>query len=181
MPYKREMSSFEKYREGGTTNSIRTLIEMVLVVRQFRNKLDERLRDIDQSCARMETLSAILNMRGPKSQSDVAKRLRVEGATVTRMVDILSNEGLVERTGHPTDRRVNLLSISPKGEAALEKIFDAYDDLRYHVLDGLSADDIDTLHRILGHMMAQLEKPVEQGIRIGLPDYDRRPLDLDPD
>lgn len=176
MPYDRDKSSFEKYREGGTTNSIRTLIKMVLVVRQFKNKLDERLRDIHQSSARMETLSAILNMPGPKSQSDVAKRLRVEGATVTRMVDILSKEGLVERSPHPTDRRVNLLSISDKGQAALRDIFEAYDTLRYHVLEGLSANDIDTLHRLLDHMLSQLEKPVESKLRIGVPDYDRSPI-----
>jgi MarR family transcriptional regulator for hemolysin len=175
MPHFRDESSFDKYRAGGTTNSIRTLIKMVLVVRQFRTQLDERLREIGQSVSRMETLSAILNMPGSKSQTDVARRLRVEGATVTRMVDILSKEGLVERTPHATDRRVKLLSISPKGEAVLERIFAEYDALRHHVLDGLGPDDLDTLGRLLDHMMVQLERPVEPRIRIGEPDYDRRP------
>jgi MarR family transcriptional regulator for hemolysin len=175
MPNSRDETSFDKYRAGGTTNSIRTLIKMVLVVRQFRAQLDERLRDIGQSVSRMETLSAILNMKGPKSQSDVARRLRVEGATVTRMVDILSKEELVERTPHATDRRVNLLSISAKGEAVLERIFAEYDALRHHVLDGLGAEDLEILGRLLDHMMLQLERPVEPRVRIGEPDYDRRP------
>lgn len=179
MPYPRDKSSFERYREGGTTHSIRTLIKMVLVVRQFRNLLDEKLREIGQSCSRMETLSAILNMRGPKSQTDVARRLRVEGATVTRMVDVLGKEGLVERTMDAKDRRVNLLSISPKGEIALEEIFEVYDAVRYHVLEGLSANDIDTLHRLMDHMLARLETPVAPAVRIELPDYDRRPMDPD--
>jgi DNA-binding MarR family transcriptional regulator len=124
----------------------------------------------------METLSAILNIRGSKSQSDIAKRLRVEAATVTRMVDILSQEGLVERTADPNDRRVNLLSISSKGEIELEKIFDVYDTLRFHVLEGLSAEDIETLHRLCDHLLARLALPVEDKIRIGLPAYER-PLD----
>jgi MarR family transcriptional regulator for hemolysin len=174
MPYKRDESGFETYRDGATTNSISVLVKMVLVVREFRHLLDEKLRTIDQSSARMETLSAILNIRGPKSQSDVAKRLRVEAATVTRMVDILSKEGLVERAADPNDRRVNLLSISPKGEMALEKIFDVYDALRFHMLEGLTAEDIETLHRICDHMMARLEQPIEDKIRIGLPAYERR-------
>ncbi|MBN9504882.1 MAG: MarR family transcriptional regulator [Altererythrobacter sp.] len=173
MPYEKEKSGFETYREGGTTNSISAFIKMVLVVRQFRHQLDEKLRTIRHSCARMETLSAILNIRGPKSQSDVAKRLRVEAATVTRMVDILSKEGLVERAADPNDRRVNLLSISPKGEIELEKIFAVYDALRFHVLEGLSAEDIETLHRIFDHMTARLEQPIESTIRIGLPVYER--------
>jgi MarR family transcriptional regulator for hemolysin len=175
MPFTRDKTAFQLYREGGSTHSIRMLIKMVLVVRQFRNQLDEKLREIGQSSSRMETLSAILNMPGPKSQSEVAKRLRVENATVTRMVDVLSKEGLVERTPHPSDRRVNLLSISPKGEAELEKIFSRYDDLRHHVLDGLSATDVDTMHRMLDHMMRQLEMPARGGLRIGTPEYDRAP------
>jgi MarR family transcriptional regulator for hemolysin len=176
MPYKRNKSGFETYREGLTTNSISALIKMVLVVRQFRHILDENLRAINHSCARMETLSAILNIRGSKSQSDIAKRLRVEAATVTRMVDILSQEGLVERTADPNDRRVNLLSISSKGEIELEKIFDVYDTLRFHVLEGLSAEDIETLHRLCDHLLARLALPAEDRIRIGLPAYER-PLD----
>lgn len=178
MPHKKNKSGFETYREGGTTNSISVLIKMVLIVRRFRHQLDENLRTINHSCSRMEALSAILNIHGPKSQSDIAKRLRVEAATITRMVDILSKEGLVERTADPNDRRVNLLSISPKGERELEKIFAVYDALRFHVLEGLSAEDIEALHRIFDHMTARLEQPLEDGIRIGLPAYER-PLAAD--
>jgi hypothetical protein len=70
---------------------------------------------------------------------------------------------------------VNLLSISAKGEAVLERIFAEYDALRHHVLDGLGAEDLEILGRLLDHMMLQLERPVEPRVRIGEPDYDRRP------
>ena len=174
MPFQRDKSSFETYREGGTTSSISALIKMVLIVRQFRNRLDGKLRTINQTCSRMETLSAILNIQGPKSQSDIAKRLRVEAATVTRMVDILSKEGLVERSPDPNDRRVNLLSISPKGEIVLEQIFEIYDELRHHMLEGLAPEDVDTMHRLFDHMTSRLEHPVENKLRIGRPSYERR-------
>lgn len=163
MPYRPSKNSFELYREGGTTREISLLIKLVLMVRRFRNQLDESLRQIDQSTARMETLSAILNMQGPKSQSDVAKRLRVEAATVTRMVDILSKEGLVERSPDPNDRRVNLLSISPKGEAALEQIFRIYDRMRNHLLQDLSGDDVDRMHAMVDLMTQRLDEPADAG------------------
>jgi MarR family transcriptional regulator, transcriptional regulator for hemolysin len=174
MPHFADKSSFETYRDGATTSSISALVKMVVIVRQFRNQLDERLRNIGQSTARMEMLSAILNIKGPKSQSDLAKRLRVEGATITRMIDILSNEGLVERSPDSKDRRVNLISISPKGEIVLERIFEIYDELRFHILDGLAPEDIDTLHRLFDHMIVRLEQPAESKVRIGLPRYERR-------
>jgi MarR family transcriptional regulator for hemolysin len=159
VPYRPSKSSFDTYREGGTTREISLLIKLVLMVRRFRNQLDENLRKIDQSTARMETLAAILNMPDPKSQTDVARRLRVEAATVTRMVDILGKEGLVERTPDPNDRRVNLLSISPKGEAVLEEIFRVYDRMRNHLLQDLSADDVERMHAMVDLMTGRLDEP----------------------
>ncbi|TIX50668.1 MarR family winged helix-turn-helix transcriptional regulator [Alteraurantiacibacter aquimixticola] len=150
--------NFEIYRRGGTTPDISLMIKMVLAVRSFRGLLDERLRKIGQSVSRMETLGAIMNMPDPKSQSDIAKRLRVEGATVTRMVDILSREGLVKRKPNPDDKRVKLLSITPEGEKALREIFTIYDQTRTSFLGNLSDEDMAEMHRLIDAMMATLER-----------------------
>lgn len=175
MPYRKSKTSFEVYREGGTLSSVRMLIKMVLVVRAFRNKMDEELRKMGQGSARMETLGAIMNMQGAKSQSDVAKRLRVESATITRMVDILSGEGLVVRTPDPADRRVNLLSVSPKGEEVLREIFVVYDAVREHILTDLPEEEYDRLHDIFDKMLKRLDEPLDRSVKIDdLPGYDRR-------
>ncbi len=155
-------STFEIYRAGETTIDIGLMVKLVLTVRGFRGQLDERLRRIGQSVSRMETLAAIMNMPGTKSQSDVARRLRVEGATVTRMIDILSREGLVERTPDPGDRRVNLLSITPAGEAALEEIFVVYDRLRGHVLAGVDESDRQEMHRMLDLILTAVDNPAPE-------------------
>lgn len=152
-------NSFSNYRDGGPEPDIALMIKLVAVVRGFRTKMDERLRRIGQSVSRMETLAAIMNLPDPKSQSDVARRLRVEGATVTRMIDILSKEGLVERHPHPDDRRINLVAITPAGETALEEIFGIYDGLRDHVLADLSGDDRAQMHRMLDGVIARIDNP----------------------
>ena len=175
MPYPKSSSSFEIYSAGKTTLEISTLIKMVLVVRGFRGKLDEALRKIDQSTARMETLAAILNMPGEKSQSEVAKRLRVEGATVTRMVDLLSKEGLVQRQPHPSDRRINLISITPEGEAELARIFRVYDRLRTHLLEDITPAELEQMQALTDKMLVRLDMPLSDDIEIeDLPPIDRR-------
>jgi MarR family transcriptional regulator for hemolysin len=166
VPYRKQKSSFEIYREGRTTASIRLLIKMVLVVREFRNKVDVELRKIGYSAAQMEALGAIMNMPDPKSQTDVAKRLRLENATITRMVDILSKEGLVKRMPDPNDRRVNLLSISPAGEEALRKIFGVYDKVRAHILKDVPEDEYDRLHDMFDDMLKRLDEPIDPDLRI---------------
>ena len=123
--------------------------------------MDERLRAIGQSTSRMEALGAIMNMKGPKSQRDVAKRLRVEGATITRIIDILGAEGLVARTVDPKDRRINLVEISPKGESVLKEIFAIYDEVRDDIVEGLSADEKRVLSSALDRMLARLDSSAD--------------------
>ncbi len=57
---------------------------------------------------------------------------------MTRMIDTLAGEGLVERHDAPHDRRVKHLTVTPKGEATLEEMFDTADRLRARLLAGLS-------------------------------------------
>ena len=48
------------------------------------------------------------------SQTEVATWLDIEPIALVRMIDKLSEEGLVERRAHPTDRRVRTLWLSPR-------------------------------------------------------------------
>ena len=161
----KEKTSFETYRDGGTTSTISLLIKMVLVVRKFRNQTDEKLRKINQSIARMEALGALMNMQGKQeyiTQNDLAQRLRVEGPTITRIVDILSGEGLVERKPHPHDRRSNVISITPKGEVVLKDIFEIYDSVRDSMFEDFSEPDLLILHGFMDQMLNRLEEDVNE-------------------
>lgn len=156
-PDGRTLTSFDVYREGGTTPSIRLSINLVLVARRWRALLDERLRPIGQSSARMEAMSAIMNAPDPNAQIDIAKRLRIEGPTMTRMVDTLSRDGLVARTQAPQDRRTNYVSITPRGLEVLEEIFELVDPLRDRLFKGFTEEQILTLTDQLALLLARLD------------------------
>src|SRR6187399_3421832 len=136
-------SNFATYREGGTTRDIRVTVNLVLVARRWRSLLDERLRAVGQSSARMEALAAIFNSPSLSAQVDIAKRLRIEGPTMTRMLDTLEADGLVERLPDPTDRRTKQLRLTPTGEKVLEEIFAIADDLRDRLLAGVAPEAMD--------------------------------------
>lgn len=155
-------SSFDIYRTGGTTRDIRLTVQLVIAARRWRSLLDERLRQIGQSAARMEALAAIINSPSLSAQVDIAKRLRIEGPTMTRMLDTLEADGLVERLPDPSDRRTKQLRLTPQGEAVLQDIFAVADELRDRLLDGLSDQTIDELNDKLGMLIARLDA--------GLPD-----------
>jgi len=150
-------SNFEIYRDGGTTPQIRLTINLVLVARKWRALTDEHLRLVGQSSARMEALAAIMNSPWPSSQIDIAKRLRIEGPTMTRMLDTLEADGLVERIADPSDRRSKHLRLTPAGEAVLEEVFGIVDGLRQRLITGLDAAQIDALNDVLVTLTGRLD------------------------
>ncbi len=152
-----EMSNFEVYRQGGSTQDIKLTVALVLVARRWRALIDERLRPTGQSSARMEALSAIMNSPDPSPQVVIANRLRIEGPTMTRMIDALSRDGLVERRTAPADRRTKYLSLTHEGEAALEQIFEVTDPMRERLLEGIAPEDLDRLHKVLKLMLSRLD------------------------
>ena len=150
-------SNFAIYREGGTTRDIRVTVNLVLVARRWRSLLDERLRLIGQSSARMEALAAIINSPSLSAQVDIAKRLRIEGPTMTRMLDTLDADGLVERLPDPADRRTKQLRLTAAGERALEDIFAIADELRERLLDGVEPERMDELNTFLVMLTTRLD------------------------
>ncbi|MEO6152350.1 MAG: MarR family transcriptional regulator [Croceibacterium sp.] len=131
---------------------------LVMAARRWRALLDERLRPSGQSSARMEALSAIANSPAPRSQIDIAKRLRIEGPTITRMIDSLAADGLVERQPAPTDRRTKHLTLTAAGEAALADIFATARPLRARFLREIDPAEADMITEVLSRMLARLDR-----------------------
>jgi MarR family transcriptional regulator for hemolysin len=150
-------SNFAIYRDGGTTPEIRLTINLVIVARKWRSLLDERLRLIGQSSARMEALAAIMNSPALSAQVNIAKRLRIEGPTMTRMLDTLEKDGLVERLSDPADRRSKQLRVTPEGESVLADIFAITDALRDRLLEGIPAERMDEMNAFLMMLTDRLE------------------------
>ena len=150
-------SSFEIYRSGGTTRDIRLTVNLVLVARRWRALMDERLRMIGQSSARMEALAAIFNSPSLSAQVDIARRLRIEGPTMTRMLDTLEKDGLVERLADPADRRTKQLRLTEAGEQALAAMFEIGDEMRDRLLDGMTPEKVEELNAMLCGLSARLD------------------------
>lgn len=161
------MSSFDTYKAGGTTPEIRLTVLLVLVARRWRSLLDEKLRPTGQSSARMEALSAIMNSPEHSAQVDIARRLRIEGPTLTRMLDTLEKDGLVERLPDPGDRRSKQLQLTGKGEAVLEEIFAVADVYRERLLAGVDGEALEAATGFLAGLLERLDA--------GLPGDERSP------
>jgi len=150
-------STFRLFCRGETPLRMQVTIGLVLAGRRYRALLDERLRSTGQSSARMETMAVILTAPEPRPQVDVAKRLRIEGPTLTRMLDALEKDRLVERLPDPSDRRTKQLRLTESGEETLEEIFAIADGLRTRLFEGFSEAEVDTINAFLTRLLERLD------------------------
>jgi len=90
--------------------------------RAWRQALDRRLKYLGVSQASWMTIAVAAKARAPLSQSELADRLGVEGATMVAMVDRLVKAGLVVREPSTTDRRVKRVVLTLAGNLLYDKV-----------------------------------------------------------
>jgi MarR family transcriptional regulator for hemolysin len=90
--------------------------------RSWRQAVDRRLKYLGVSQASWMTIAIAAKARSPLSQSELADKLGVEGATMVAMVDRLVKAGLVIREASTTDRRVKRIVLTPAGTKIYEKV-----------------------------------------------------------
>jgi DNA-binding MarR family transcriptional regulator len=86
--------------------------------------------------------------RQPMSMRKLAEALGIDPPNATVVVDDLESQGLVRRQTHPTDRRTKLVEPTRKGKEMARRA-DAILATPPPALSALSADDLETLRRIL--------------------------------
>lgn len=107
--------------------------------RSWRQAVDRRLKYLGVSQASWMTIAIAAKAESPLSQSELAERLGVEGATMVAMVDRLVKAGLVVRQASATDRRVKRVALTPAGLTIYEKVKTEADILRKQLLAKIDA------------------------------------------
>lgn len=67
------------------------------------------------------------------SQIDLARSLHRSAPSTTRLLDFLEHLQLVERTPHPSDRRINMIHLSDAGQTMLDDILEDARLLGFHL------------------------------------------------
>lgn len=90
--------------------------------RSWRQAVDRRLKYLGVSQASWMTIAMAAKAGSPLSQSELADKLAVEGATMVAMIDRLVKAGLIIREASTTDRRVKRVILTPAGIKIYEKV-----------------------------------------------------------
>ncbi|NLX36915.1 MAG: MarR family transcriptional regulator [Chloroflexi bacterium] len=100
------------------------------------------------------------------THSDLASRMRVQPATVSKMVQRMERSGFVERRRDPSDERVSRVYLTGRGRAVQGQVEDWFRDFQASYTTGLDEHDLAALRRLLMHIRDRLVEsymPAAQG------------------
>jgi DNA-binding MarR family transcriptional regulator len=90
--------------------------------------------------------------------AELASLYGLEASSITRLVDRLEKKRLIERTRSRSDRRKSILSLTPKGKAALQRAVKVAGPLAIATWKGVSEEERKTLATIITKVLANLKQ-----------------------
>jgi MarR family transcriptional regulator for hemolysin len=107
------------------------------VARMLRTYADHKMSQFGITRAQWTVLARLDRFEGLK-QSELAEMLDLQPITLTRLLDRLCANGLIERRPDPNDRRANRLYLTPAARPLLERLGDLGEELMGTALAGVS-------------------------------------------
>jgi MarR family transcriptional regulator for hemolysin len=114
------------------------------VARLMKTYADQRARQFGISKAQWGVLMRLQLAEG-LNQAELAEMLDLQPITLTRLLDVLAANGLIERKPDPNDRRANKLYLTPAALPLLERLNELGADMMSNVLDGIEQSTVERM------------------------------------
>lgn len=136
------MKNFEEY--GIFKSKKRNYKSILYVVSLIHGVLERRFNAYfaahGTSAPKYNILMAVAYINGGEglNQKELGRHLITSAGNVTKLVESLHTEGLVTRVANKLSRRENIIKITKKGSAFIEKLWPDYDAMVSRAVNGIS-------------------------------------------
>lgn len=96
---------------------------------------------------------------GAASQQQLSRALGVDPRNAVPIIDALEQQGLLQRSPDPADRRRHAITLTRTGQAKAEQLSQAGNDLEHRFLHSLTQDERADLHATLTKLYAAITHP----------------------
>lgn len=131
------------------------------VSRMLGTYADQQGRILGVSRAQWTVLVRLERTEGLK-QSELAEILDLQPISLTRLLDRLAENGLIERRADPNDRRVNRLYLKPAARPLLDQLATLSESLTGTVLEGIDAESMERMLRDLRRIKDNLRAAIQR-------------------
>lgn len=127
------------------------------VGRMIRTYADQEVRRFGMTRAQWAVLSRLERSEGLK-QTELAEILDLQPITLTRLIDRLCENGMIERRADPKDRRAKRLFLTPAAKPLMDRLDTLGDELMAKVLDGVEPAETERMLRHLDGVRENLRR-----------------------
>jgi MarR family transcriptional regulator for hemolysin len=131
------------------------------VARLLKTYADQKARQYGMTRAQWAVLVRLQRTEGLK-QSELAEILDLQPISLTRLLDRLCANGLIERRPDPEDRRANRLFLTPAAKPVVEGLGRLGGELMTTVLEGVEPETVALMLDQLGVAKDNLRKAIQR-------------------
>jgi len=124
--------------------------------------LEPKLREMGISWASFQLLAAAHAAGKSGSQAELARRLGLSPATLSEAVQAHISRGLLVIERSPTDARVRLVRLTPRGQDIMRKVQTALDSIATTMLKGVPKSEVQVAQRVLDRIVRNLENQLAE-------------------
>ncbi len=137
------------------------LTDLIIDLFRFNRRMltagDKLVARLGLTSARWQVLGAIIEADRPQPVAWLARDMAAHRQNVQRIINDLHKEGLVAFEANPHHRRGQLVVLTDKGKRAFEAAMTIQAPWVNRLSDGLSAKDIETVHRVVTAVQKKLD------------------------
>jgi MarR family transcriptional regulator, transcriptional regulator for hemolysin len=131
------------------------------VARLLRTNADQKAAQFGMTRAKWAVLARLDRFEGLK-QNELAEMLDLQPITLTRLLDGLADNGLIERRADPNDRRAKRLYLTPAARPLLDRLSVLGEDLMQQALAGLDPSEVERLLASLSTVKENLRQTLQR-------------------
>jgi DNA-binding MarR family transcriptional regulator len=136
---------------GGVDRRSSQLDEIAEALPQRSAELSRLFLTHTSLCVSRTEVGVLRNLRAsPQRITELAAQEHVTQPAITLLVNRLTERGWVERVSDPTDGRAVLVSLTPAGQEAFERLRAEYRALLHEEMAALDDEEVETLAAAVG-------------------------------
>jgi len=99
----------------------------------------------------------LLQQKNKRTMSELGRTVRIDNSAVTRLIDRLERDDLVERHVARDNRRAIFINITPKGIAVIDKAKRIVSSINEEVKKGFTLEEIETYKKVLSGIVEKFK------------------------
>jgi len=150
---------YESGVRHGDRLELRVWLRLLTCANLIERRVRQRLREsFEMTLPRFDLLAQLERAPDGLTMGELSRRLMVTSGNVTGLIERMASEGLVERTVAASDRRVQLVRLTPAGRSTFDAMTPVHESWIAAMMAGLGRKEMATLYALLAKLKRSLEE-----------------------